>query len=451
MKSAIVMAAGKGTRMKSEKTKTMHQVFDKPMIEHVYDNLKKAGVDHIVVVVGHGAEQIQNYLKDKVEYAMQMPQLGTGHAVMQAECLKGETGKTIIFNGDCPLVQPETIEKLFEKAQDAQFTLLTTVLDDALKYGRIIRDEHDNVEKIVEFKDCNEEELQVKEINVGIYCVDNELLWKYLPELTNDNAQKEYYITDLVEIFKKHGHTVNAMVASDPDEMIGVNDRVMLEEATRWLKRHVNRQIMNQGVTLIDSEHTYLSTNTVIGEDSVIYPNVYMEGHVIVGKNCTILPGTYLKNVVIGDGCTIDSSRLTDTKVGNDVTIGPNSHLRNGCEIADKVRIGNFVELKNSKLGYNTKCAHLTYIGDSTVGEKVNFGCGVVTVNYDGKNKFRTEIGDGAFIGSNVNIIAPVKIGKNALLAAGSTINHDVEDGDMAIARPRQEVKKGFGDKYKNK
>ena len=451
MKSAIVMAAGKGTRMKSEITKTMHQVFDKPMIEHVYDNLKKAGVDHIVVVVGHGAEQIQNYLKDKVEYAMQMPQLGTGHAVMQAECLKGETGKTIIFNGDCPLVQPETITKLFEKAQDAQFTLLTTVLDDAKRYGRIIRNAEDNVEKIVEFKDCNEQELQVKEINVGIYCVDNELLWKYLPELTNNNAQKEYYITDLVEIFKKHGHVVNAMIADDPDEMIGINDRVMLDEAARWLKRHVNRNIMNNGVTLIDSEHTYLSTDTVIGEDSVIYPNVYMEGHVTVGKNCKILPGTYLKNVVIGDGCTIDSSRLTDTKIGNGVTVGPNSHLRNGCEIADKVRIGNFVELKNAKLGYNTKCAHLTYVGDATVGEKVNFGCGVVTVNYDGKNKFHTEIGDGAFIGSNVNIIAPVKIGKNALLAAGSTINQDVADGDMAIARPRQEVRKGFGDKYKNK
>lgn len=451
MKSAIVMAAGKGTRMKSDKTKTMHQVMDKPMIGHVYDNLKKAGVENIVVVVGHGAQQIKDYLVDKVEYALQEPQLGTGHAVMQATSLQGKKGKTLIFNGDCPLVQPETIQRLFEKAQDAEFTLLTTVMEDAAKYGRIIRDEHDHVEKIVEFKDCNAEELLVKEINVGIYCADNELMWKYLPELSNENAQHEYYITDLVEIFKKHGHTVNAMVANDRDEMIGVNDRVMLDEATRWLKRHVNRKIMESGVTLIDAENTYLSTDTTIGTDTVVYPNVVMEGHVTIGKNCTILPGTYLKNVVIGDGTTIDSSRLTDTKVGNKVTIGPSSHLRNGCEIADEVRIGNFVELKNTKLGYNTKCAHLTYIGDTKVGEKVNFGCGVVTVNYDGKHKFHTEIGDGAFIGSNVNIIAPVKIGKNALLAAGSTINHDVEDGDMAIARPHQEIKKGFGQKYKDK
>jgi len=451
MKSAIVMAAGKGTRMKSELTKTMHQILDRPMIQHVYDNLKKAKVDEIVVVVGYGAEQIKNHLKDKVEYALQEPQLGTGHAVMQAKMLKGKEGKTLLYNGDCPLIQPKTIEKLFEKANEAEFTILTTRIPDPLKYGRIIRDGYGNVEKIVEFKDCNNEELAINEINVGIYCVDNELLWKYIDELDNNNAQKEYYVTDLVEIFKKHGHTVNAMTADDFDEMIGPNDRVMLAKATDWLKNKLNTNLMENGVTLIDPSSVYVSTDTSVGEDSVIYPNVTMEGKVSIGNNCTILPNTFLKDVCIGDGCVIDSSRITDSKIGNDVTIGPNSHLRNGCEIADKVRIGNFVELKNTKFGYNTKCAHLTYIGDTIVGEKVNFGCGVVTVNYDGKNKFKTEIGDGAFIGSNVNIIAPVKIGKRALLAAGSTINEDVDDGDMGIARVRQENKKGFGEKYKDK
>ena len=451
MRSAIVMAAGKGTRMKSELPKTMHQILDRPMVGHIYDNLIKANVEQIVVVVGFGADYVKNYLQDKVNYALQEPQLGTGHAVMQASILKEFEGKTLLYNGDCPLIQAETLESLFKEAEEADFTVLTTKMPDPLRYGRIIRDKDDNVEKIVEYKDCNETEISIDEINVGIYCVDNKLLWKYIDELNNDNAQKEYYVTDLVEIFKKHGHRVNAMIAKDCEEMTGPNDRKMLAEATQWIKKQLNTKLMDNGVTLIDPERVYVSTETFIGEDSIVYPNVTMEGKVVIGKSCTILPNTYLKDVEIGDNTTIDSSRITDSKIGNEVTIGPNSHLRNGCEIADKVRIGNFVELKNSKLGYNTKCAHLTYIGDSIVGEKVNFGCGVVTVNYDGKNKYTTEIGDGSFIGSNVNIIAPIKIGKNALLAAGSTIDHDVEDGDMGIARPRQEIKKGFGLKYKKK
>ena len=451
MRSAIVMAAGKGTRMKSELPKTMHQILDRPMVGHIYNNLKKVNVEQIVVVVGFGADYVKKYLQDKVNYAIQEPQLGTGHAVMQASELKGFEGKTLLYNGDCPLIQAETLESLFKKAEEADFTVLTTKMPDPLRYGRIVRDKDDNVEKIVEYKDCTDTEISIDEINVGIYCVDNKLLWKYIDELNNDNAQKEYYVTDLVEIFKKHGHRVNAMIAKDCEEMNGPNDRKMLAEATQWLKKELNTKLMDNGVTLIDPERVYVSIETVIGEDSIIYPNVTMEGKVVIGKGCTILPNTYLKDVEIGDNTTIDSSRITDSKIGNEVTIGPSSHLRNGCVIADKVRIGNFVELKNSKLGYNTKCAHLTYIGDSIVGEKVNFGCGVVTVNYDGKNKYTTEIGDGSFIGSNVNIIAPIKIGKNALLAAGSTINHDVEDGDMGIARPRQEIKKGFGLKYKEK
>ena len=451
MRSAIVMAAGKGTRMMSNKTKTMHQLFDKPMIGHVYAHLKKANIDRIVMVVGHGAEQIQEYLKDTVEYAIQQPQLGTGHAVMQAQQLKNESGKTLIFNGDCPLVQPETIERLFEESGNAQFAVLTTVLDDPARYGRIVRNADGSVQKIVEFKDCDEEEKKILEINVGIYCVDNELLWKYLPELSDDNAAKEYYVTDLVEIFLKHGHTVTAVVGSDPKEMIGINDRKMLAEATKYLQSRVNTYWMEHGVTLLDPATTFISEDTVIGTDTVIYPGVVMQGANTIGEECTLYPGCFFENVTIGNGTTIISSRITDSIVGNHTTVGPNSHLRNHSELADDVRIGNFVELKNTKLGYNTKCAHLTYLGDSDVGAKVNFGCGVVTVNYDGKHKFRTEIEDGAFIGSNVNLIAPVHVGKNALLAAGSTINQDVEDGDMAIARPRQMVKKGYGDQYKKK
>ncbi len=451
MTSAIIMAAGKGTRMKSDGAKTMHKVLGKPMLEHIYDTLVSIGIDRTIIVVGHGQEEIKTYFKDKVEYATQQPQLGSGHAVMQAKALENEVGKTLICNGDCPLVQKETYEKLLEMGNDYPLVLLTTKLSDPASYGRIIRNEAGEVERIVEKKDCNEEELKVNEINVGIYCVDNELLWKYLPEIDNNNAQNEYYVTDLVKIFKSHGHKVGAYVASDSEEMSGINNRVELANANKWLQNKVNNYWLENGVTLVSPETTYISPESEIGIDTIIYGNVRIEGKTTIGKGNVITEGSYLNNATIGDKNTITSSRITDSSMGNNITLGPWAHLRNGCCIADNCRIGNFVEMKNTTFGKGSKCAHLTYVGDATVGSNCNFGCGVVTVNYDGKNKFHTTIGNNAFIGSNVNLIAPIEVGDNAVIAAGSTVNQDVETGDMAIARVRQENKPGYGLKYINK
>lgn len=451
MKSAIVLAAGKGTRMKSSLCKVMHPVLNKPMIGHIVSVLKAAQVDRIVVVVGHGAESVKEYLKDGVEYALQEPQLGTGHAVMQANALENEDGDTIVLCGDGPCIQKETILKAFEANQDHACTVLTSVLPSGGNYGRIVRNEAGMVEKIVEAKDCSIDELKINEINTGIFCFKTKKLFEGLKEITTNNAQNEYYLTDLVEIFNRKNEAVNALIVDDADETMGVNDRIDLAKANAWLKRHINHEHMLNGVTLFDPENTYIDRDVVIGNDTVIYPNVYLQGNTKIGNNVTILPGTVLINAVIEDGAMIDSSKIEDSKIGKDTTIGPMSHIRNNTEVGSHCRIGNFVELKNSKFGNNSKCAHLTYIGDSDVGENVNFGCGVVTVNYDGKNKYRTVVKDGAFIGSNCNLIAPVTIGENALLAAGSTITASVEDGDMGIARSRQSIKKGYGTEYKNK
>lgn len=451
MTSAIVMAAGKGTRMHSSHAKTMHMVLGKPMLQRIFDTLKKINVDKTVFVIGHGGEEIRAHFGDMVEYAVQDPQLGSGHAVMQAAQLKAEKGRTLIINGDCPLIQQETYEKLLECAERYPLALLSVKLADPASYGRIVRNEVGDVCRIVERKDCSEEEVLINEINVGIYCADNELLWKYLPEIKNNNAQKEYYVTDLVEIFMSHGHKVAAVVADDPMEMSGINNRQELMMAGKWLQDRVNCNLMARGVTLVSPETVFIGEDVIIGEDTVVYGNVRIEGNSVIGKDNIITEGSYLNNALIGSNNEIKASRITDSKLGDNITAGPWAHLRNGCEIADHCRIGNYVELKNTVFGEGTKCAHLTYMGDTAVGRDVNIGCGVVTVNYDGKHKFHTEIGDGSFIGSNVNIIAPVKIGANTVLAAGSTITDDVAEGDMAIARIRQEVKPGYGLKYKNK
>lgn len=451
MKSAIVLAAGKGTRMKSSINKVMHEVLGKPMIGHVISRLEKLKVDNIVVVVGHQSDQIESYLQQRVTYAMQQPQLGTGHAVMQAQELKDVGGQTLILYGDCPLVQIETMSKLFEVNQGKALTVLTATLDDPGQYGRIVRDGLGNVVKIVEFKDCDEQQRKIKEINTGIYCVDNDLLFKHLNDISNNNVQNEYYITDLIEIFNHNGYDIQGLPVSDVNEVMGINDRIDLAKATAWLQNRINTELMKNGVTFIDPTSTYIEEDVVIGEDTILYPNVYVQKGSVIGKSNTILPQTFIVSSIIGNFNTIDSSRITDSRIHDYVKIGPFAHLRNGTVVESKNRIGNFVEFKNSCIGFDSRCAHLTYIGDADIGSKVNLGCGVVTVNYDGKNKFKTIVKDGAFIGSNVNLIAPITIGKDAVVAAGTTANMDVEDGEMAIGRARQENKVNYGFKYKNK
>ena len=451
MLSAIVMAAGKGTRMNSNHAKTMHKVLDKPMIGHINDTLDSLSVNRKVFVVGYDGDSIRNYLKDSCQYATQEELLGTAHAVMQASQLKDEEGKTLIINGDCPLIQKETYQKMLDASEEYPLVLLTVKLEDPAHYGRIVRDDNGDVQAIVERKDCSKEQIEINEINVGIYCVDNQLLWKYIYEIDNNNKQHEYYITDLVKVFKKHGHKVTAVVSDDKDEMQGINSPSELASANKWLQNKINSQHMANGVVLVDPQNTYIGPDVKIGQDTTIYPNVRIEGKSVIGNDNIIEEGTVIINATIGNGNKIISSRVTDSQLDNNISLGPNSHLRNNCHIYDNCRIGNFVEMKNVEFGTGSKCAHLTYVGDATVGEKCNFGCGVVTVNYDGKNKFRTTIGNHVFIGSNVNLIAPVTIADNTVLAAGSTITDDVAEGDMAIARSRQQNKKGYGEKYLNK
>lgn len=451
MRAAIIMAAGKGTRMQSKLPKTMHKVLDKPMIEHLVDTLDRMGVDRIVSVVGYGRESIMDYLQDKCEYAVQDPQLGTGHAVRQAKQLEDMQGYTLVINGDCPLVKEETLEKLFAELDDAAMVVLTAIEEDPAQYGRVIRGSEDTIEKIVEYKDCKAEEAAICEINTGIYAFDNKELFAGLKKISNDNKQGEYYITDLVEIFNQENKRVKALIVEDREETSGINDRHELLRANRILQRRINNKWLDNGVSLLDPESIYIGSDVSIGSDTVIYPNNYLYGKTVIGENNILLSGCYLENAVLGDNNVVNSSRITDSVLHNHVNVGPWSHLRNDCEVADHNRIGNFVEMKNTVLGENTRCAHLTYLGDTRVGADVNFGCGVVTVNYDGKNKYHTEIADGSFIGSNVNLIAPIKIGEKAVVAAGSTVYEDVEDGALAIARDRQTNKPGYGLKYLNK
>ncbi|MBQ3383809.1 MAG: NTP transferase domain-containing protein [Erysipelotrichaceae bacterium] len=330
MISAIVMAAGKGTRMHSDLAKTMHKVLGKPMVDHIYETLKKLDVDNIVYVVGYGADTIKQHMGDKVTFALQQPQLGSGHAVMQADVLKGYKGKNLIINGDCPLITTDTYSKMLKQAEEYPLVLLTVKLDDPAHYGRIVRDEEGNVLRIREFKDCTPEEAKINEINAGIYCVDNELLWQYLPEIKNDNAQKEYYVTDLVGLFNAHGHKVTAVVSDDPSEMSGINNRRELVAATAWLRDKVNNYWLDQGVEIVDTNSVYISTDAKIGKDTVIYPNVRIEGNTVIGESNTITEGTYIENAVIGNGNTIISSRIVNCEIGDDVTIGPWVDLTDG-------------------------------------------------------------------------------------------------------------------------
>ena len=451
MKTAVVLAAGKGTRMQSELPKVMHTILSETMVEHVLSNLNTIKVDQTVVVVGHGAELVQACLKDSVAYAIQSEQLGTGHAVMQSLPLLPIEGDSLILYGDTPCIQAETMANLYEVNKDADLTVLTAIFEDPARYGRIVRNAVGDIEKIVEYKDCTDEQKLIKEINTGIYCVKNRVLHEYLAMIKNDNAAKEYYLTDLIEIGLNHGLNMQAIPVEDVNEVMGVNDRVDLAKASQWIQQTINQKWMRKGVTMVNPDQTYISLSTELDADVTLYPNVYLEKKTKIGKGTVVLPNSFIVNSTIGENCKIDSSRITDSIVKNKVNVGPFAHLREHCVIDDNNRIGNFVEMKNTQLGFDSRRAHLTYLGDSIVGKKVNFGCGVVTVNYDGKSKFKTIIGNNAFIGSNVNLIAPIEVGENAVVAAGSTITRSVEDTDMAIARAHQVNKPGYGLRYKEK
>ncbi|KKI91601.1 bifunctional N-acetylglucosamine-1-phosphate uridyltransferase/glucosamine-1-phosphate acetyltransferase [Bacillus sp. SA1-12] len=451
---AVILAAGQGTRMKSSLYKVLHPVCGKPMVQHVLDQVSKLDLAKIVTVVGHGAEKVKSELGDASEYALQSEQLGTAHAVMQAASyLKNEEGTTIVICGDTPLITSDTMAALLSHHNEtkAKATILTAKADDPTGYGRIVRNEEGTVEKIVEHKDASEAEREIPEINTGTYCFDNKELFKALSHVSNDNVQGEYYLPDVIEILKKEGKIVSAYQTASFDETLGVNDRIALSQAEKIMKQRINKEHMRNGVTLIDPDHTYISADAVIGSDTVIYPGTMILGETVIGENCLIGPNTEIKNCTVQNETTIRQSVAHDSHIGNSVNIGPFAHIRPSSTISDEVKIGNFVEIKKSTMGKGSKASHLSYIGDAEVGSDVNLGCGSITVNYDGKNKFLTKIEDGAFIGCNSNLIAPVTIGKGAYVAAGSTVTDDVPEKALTVARSRQVNKENYVDRIKNK
>ncbi|QQF62826.1 bifunctional UDP-N-acetylglucosamine diphosphorylase/glucosamine-1-phosphate N-acetyltransferase GlmU [Bacillus mojavensis] len=438
---AVVLAAGQGTRMKSKLYKVLHPVCGKPMVEHVVDEALKLSLTKLVTIVGHGAEEVKKQLGDKSEYALQAEQLGTAHAVKQAQpFLADEKGVTIVICGDTPLLTAETMEAMLKEhtQKEAKATILTAVAEDPTGYGRIIRGESGAVQKIVEHKDASEEERLVTEINTGTYCFDNEALFRAIDQVSNDNVQGEYYLPDVIEILKNEGETVAAYQTGNFQETLGVNDRVALSQAELFMKERINKRHMQNGVTLIDPMNTYISPEAVIGSDTVIYPGTVIKGEVQIGEDTIIGPHTEIMNSSIGSRTVIKQSVVNNSKVGNDVNIGPFAHIRPDSVIGNEVKIGNFVEIKKTQFGDRSKASHLSYVGDAEVGTDVNLGCGSITVNYDGKNKYLTKIEDGAFIGCNSNLVAPVTVGEGAYVAAGSTVTEDVPGKALAIARARQ-------------
>ncbi|EPF4329690.1 bifunctional UDP-N-acetylglucosamine diphosphorylase/glucosamine-1-phosphate N-acetyltransferase GlmU [Enterococcus hirae] len=447
---AIILAAGKGTRMKSKLYKVLHPVSGQPMVEHIINRVSETNPDQIITIVGHGAEQVKAQLGERSEYALQAEQLGTGHAVLQAASfLQGKEGTTLVISGDTPLLTTETLNNLFEyhQGKNASATILTAQAEDPTGYGRIIRDHIGIVEKIVEQKDTTPEEALVQEINTGTYCFDNQALFEALNKVGTDNAQGEYYLTDIIEILKDAGKTVAAYQTEDFDESMGVNDRIALAKANELMRQRINKMHMVNGVSFIDPATTYIDAGVEIGSDTVIEAGVQLQGKTVIGSDCVIGAHSRIVDSVIEDHVVVEHSVIEKSLVKSHADVGPFAHLRPKAEIGEGVHIGNFVEVKNAEIGKNTKVGHLTYVGDATLGEEINVGCGVVFVNYDGKNKHRTTIGDHSFIGSNANIIAPVEIAKNTSVAAGSTITEDIPEYAMAIARARQVNKEEYAKK----
>jgi UDP-N-acetylglucosamine diphosphorylase/glucosamine-1-phosphate N-acetyltransferase len=443
----VILAAGQGTRMKSDVPKVLHRVLDKTMVGYVIEASKEAGSDDICVIVGHQSAMVKNTIKDlydDIKFAVQKEQLGTGHAVMQAgDFIKD--GNILVLCGDTPLITADTIKKLCDvhEKNNNSVTVVSMVVDNPTGYGRIIR-ENDAFAKIVEQKDANENELAVKEVNSGVYIFKADALNKAFESLSNNNSQGEYYLTDTLEIIKNTGANVGIMVAEDAEEFMGVNSKLHLAQAIKAMKTRINTQHMIDGVTITDPDNTYIGKDVKIAQDTIIYPGCMLEGKTEIGKSCIIGPNTRMTSASVDDCVTIQSSVLMDCKVKSFTTVGPFAYIRPNSVIGEHVRIGDFVEVKNSNIDDGTKVSHLTYVGDSDVGKCVNFGCGTVTVNYDGKVKNRCKIGDGAFIGCNTNLVAPVEIEARAYTAAGSTITKNVPEDSLAIARMRQENKDGW-------
>lgn len=445
-KCAVILAAGEGKRMKSDKPKVLHKVCGKEMVNHVIDTMRAADLEEVNVIVGKGAEEVKAETESRnVSYSLQDKQLGTGHAVMCAkDFLQGKKGVVAVFTGDAPLIREETVRKLINFQEEGNYSavILTSIVDNPKGYGRVIR-EGNSVGRIVEDKDCSSEEAKVNEINAGMYAFDIENLLESLDKLTNNNAQGEYYLTDVIGILKQEGKAVGALVI-DFEETLGVNSRVELSQAERIMRERINNKHMNNGVTIIDPLNTYIDSDVEIEKDVLIYPGNVLQGKTVIKSGVVLYPNNRIENSIIGEGTVVQSSVILESTIGENTTVGPYAYIRPESHIGSNVRIGDFVEIKKSTIGDKTKVSHLTYIGDAEVGSNCNFGCGTVVVNYDGRKKYKTKIGDNVFIGCNTNLVAPVELKDNSYTAAGSTITEEVPEGSLAIARAKQINKEGW-------
>lgn len=445
MNYGIVLAARKGTRMKTEIPKCAFPLLKKPMIEYVVDALKKAKLDSTICVIGHKKEIFEELLKDKVSYAIQEEQLGTAHAVLMTKEFIKEDGYSVIVPGDKPLIDDEMINNLIKAhlKNGNDLTVGVHYVDNPKGFGRILRDENLNVVRVIEDRDASAAEKKIREVNSGVYCVNNKLLFEAISQTSNENARHEYYLSDIVRILASN-HKVDTYTFDDSFKLNGINDLPTLAMFEEDLKREINLKHMMNGVYLMNPDTIVISPDAKIGSGTTIYPGCMIMGNTKIGKNCVVGPYTETMNAVFEDNVTCKQSVVYDSKILSGATVGPFTHLRMNSTVGVNDRIGNFVEMKNSTLGEKTNVAHLTYIGDTTCGSHVNWGCGTVTVNYDGKNKHKTIIGDNVFIGCNTNLIAPIKVASDSFIAAGSTVTIDTERGDFVITRVNPTVKKGY-------
>ncbi|MGN0534999.1 MAG: bifunctional UDP-N-acetylglucosamine diphosphorylase/glucosamine-1-phosphate N-acetyltransferase GlmU [Eubacterium sp.] len=448
MKCAIILAGGKGTRMKADCPKVMCNVIFKPMISYVVDAVREAGAEDICVITGYRHNEVEDYLDSSIKTALQEPQLGTGHAVMQAgEFISAHTDDDIlILNGDGPLMDAETINKAYDyhKENNNSITLISALVEDTNGIGHVKRDENGTLLRIVEHKDATEEEKKINESNAGCYWFNGGDLKYALSKVTNNNAQNEYYLTDTLEILINSGKNAGAYVVENSEVVLGANDRKQLNDLNTIMRRNINDKHLLNGVDIPCTDGVIIGKDVKIGGSTVILPNTIIIGDTVIGDGCTIGPNTYIDNSQIGDNVILDNCKILDSTVESDVDAGPFVKVRANSVLKKGVHIGNFVEVKNSVMGEGSKSAHLTYIGDTDAGSDVNFGCGTVTCNYDGKNKYRCKIGDGAFIGCNTNLIAPVEVGDKAYIAAGSTITDSIPENALSIARARQVIKENW-------